>query len=853
MKCTLLIALLFFFSGIFAQQKSPVSKLQAQLNNYYKSYPCEKIYLFTDKDTYKPGNIIWFRAAVLNSNLAFSPGKTDLVVRLYSAEGTLVSGDKYQVENGVLYSDLDVPATASGGNYFLVAYSPQQFNIDEVFVKPLKIDPLFDNSVVVETENFRPVLKSGENTDIAVKIKDLAGKAEKNYTLKYQISTGADVLAEGKLKTNELGKAMIRYPVPAQSNGYPFVVKISDSKQTWSKQLVLQTNLDLIQVRFYPEGGSLVAGVPVKIGFTASNLLGIPVEVDGKIIDREGNQIAITKTIVNGCGLFPFVAEAGEKYKLVLTSDMGKGQSVELPDANPNGLAFSIVKTDSAYVSANLIFGDKKKHDVAIMALCGSNIYWAADITVDAQSRVKIPVADLPDGLCLLSVFSNEGFPLANRIIYLQKSDDLKLTVDPGKEQYKPGENINLKIKLSSGDKPVPGILAVSVSDGFFQGNRAPEIFEQLKVNAALGRPVFDPLGSGEFDDLKNPVFDYLLLANKPIGLDWAKVQLFNPQVQTRAKSNEIGVWGTVLDRDGNPVPGAKVSLVNKKSLKLATQTTDFEGIFCFPEVNPGNIADYSAQAEATDGKQALKIIFDKSFDQKLRDWVVARASQLSDQNWALDDYYSLNPALFGKPVKQVVQNNTKDSYKKLLNNSTNILDIIKVIKPYQIMSNQIVFYGSQNSLNYQGGALLVVDGQQVGTDVSAISNISPTEVDHINVSTSPIDIQRYTGLNSVGLVEIFTKRGPEIKERESKEEETAVSYNGEYRLPRKFVVPEKTGDNDRRTTLYWNPDIQVTDTGQAELYFPASQVQSDFLIKVEAITPDGRVKSRVKKITVSK
>jgi len=198
---------------------------------------------------------------------------------------------------------------------------------------------------------------------------------------------------------------------------------------------------------------------------------------------------------------------------------------------------------------------------------------------------------------------------------------------------------------------------------------------------------------------------------------------------------------------------------------------------------------------------------------------------------------------LFFKAPK-VVKTNTMslDGQRKLLASATSIMDVIKTIKPYKIVGNQIVFFGSENSLNYQGGALIVLDGQQLGTDIGAIQSISPSEVDHINVSTNPMDIQKYTGLNSVGIIEIFQKKAKATEPEVQKE--STNKYEGGYRVSN--VFPAESGKNKRnsRTTLLWIPDQKVDQTGQFEFEVTAGKVISDFVIEVQGTSTNGRMGS---------
>ena len=95
--------------------------------------------------------------------------------------------------------------------------------------------------------------------------------------------------------------------------------------------------------------------------------------------------------------------------------------------------------------------------------------------------------------------------------------------------------------------------------------------------------------------------------------------------------------------------------------------------------------------------------------------------------------------------------------YKKQLANGMSVLEVIKTIKPFTMSGGKILFQGVNSFINQQG-ALIIIDGQQAGDNAAVLSSIAPTEVESINISTNPSDIQKHTGLNVVGIIEITIK-----------------------------------------------------------------------------------------------
>jgi hypothetical protein len=125
------------------------------------------------------------------------------------------------------------------------------------------------------------------------------------------------------------------------------------------------------------------------------------------------------------------------------------------------------------------------------------------------------------------------------------------------------------------------------------------------------------------------------------------------------------------------------------------------------------------------------------------------------------------------------------------------ILDILRQIKPYHMVGDKIVFASSGiTSLNNQDGAIIVINGINSGTDSKILDNIQVSDIAKITASTNPMDIQRYSGMNSVGVIEITTKKGGNKDLTEAK--------------------PAGTKNN----SLFWESDLKTDSSGKASISF---------------------------------
>ena len=181
-------------------------------------------------------------------------------------------------------------------------------------------------------------------------------------------------------------------------------------------------------------------------------------------------------------------------------------------------------------------------------------------------------------------------------------------------------------------------------------------------------------------------------------------------------------------------------------------------------------------------------------------------------------------------PGKQFIfqeKNNVKKLHKKDesanqkkqegYSNDRNIFDILMSIKPYHIENGKITFgIRTMNSLNNQDGALIIVDGIKMGTDATILNNIPVPDIARITASTNVMDIQRYSAMNNVGIIEITMKKNSEFGKKT--ESESIAKSN----------------------TLFWGPEIMTDKSGNASISFLNNRQSDEILITVVGMAGNG-------------
>src|SRR5206468_1059575 len=92
------------------------------------------------------------------------------------------------------------------------------------------------------------------------------------------------------------------------------VVDDGGTRETIAKTILI--NLGKVDVKFYPEGGSLVAGVENRVYFMGRDPLAKPVHIEGQVVDSRGREVAKVETKYKGLGSFSFKPLADESYTI---------------------------------------------------------------------------------------------------------------------------------------------------------------------------------------------------------------------------------------------------------------------------------------------------------------------------------------------------------------------------------------------------------------------------------------------------------------------------------------------------------------------------------------------------------
>ena len=352
----------------------------------------EKAYLHLDNNCYFLGDTIWYKAYLVEAgNLRPTADSRILYVELVDPEGHVVERHRQYIgRSDADHGDFALADTLHSGYYELRAYTRWMMNF-----------------CVTE----RPYNR-------------------KDRELFYNRQMAKDFFRD---YGTVWSRVVAVYERPEKAGDY------SDRQMMpRPRQRALKPKKPSLNVKFYPEGGNLIAGTRCRIAFEALNEEGEAVNVTGKM---EGQDI---RADFMGRGIFTY--DVPEDGKPCATFDYkGTHYRFALPDILQQGLTLHVDEGNVTLQGRGL----SAKH-LKVAFLTRGMLRFLMEVSLDAKGdgTIRYDRSLFPTGVCDLVVYDENGNVLADRLFFVNHHDyeQRHIAIEGKKSQYQPYEKGDLTL-----------------------------------------------------------------------------------------------------------------------------------------------------------------------------------------------------------------------------------------------------------------------------------------------------------------------------------------------------------------------------------------------------------------------
>ena len=446
----ILLILQLWMMPVHAQSLSKQEQLRSLLGyvesirSFNTLYPQEKVYVHMDNRSYYLGDTIWFKAYVMNATTLHPTQMSGvLYVELLNEKGVEMERKKMRLVNGMCHGDFVLKEDYRTGYYEIRAYTRYMLNWGN--------EP---KTWTVESEKY----SSQSNNLVSEEISEQDLVADMNhcmFTRVFPVYMKPKEPAEYK----------------TEMDWYPLHTALAFPKVTDEEFMD-----DSLRISFFPEGGSLVEGLPSIMAFEVRDELGGKREISGWITEgREGREIARFSTAGRGRGTFRLTPLSGKKF-FAHVEYKGRHYRYELPLIKKQGATMHIhppIGRDGK-ASFNVSVSDKHSQSLLGWTLqCRGELTDMDTLTLCANTLYRIMIAEesLRSGVNQLTLFTPKGEVLADRLFFVPPKEAHQFSIEGLPDSVRPYESVTLDVQLCSPGRWLSqGHFSIAVTDAEGRG-----------------------------------------------------------------------------------------------------------------------------------------------------------------------------------------------------------------------------------------------------------------------------------------------------------------------------------------------------------------------------------------------
>lgn len=532
----------------------------------------EKIYLGTDKEIYEPSDTLWFKGYVFNQFNGLSDQSVALHITLIDEEGTTIRDTSWPIYDGVTHGQIPMPRQE--GKYLLNAFSGKMIGAgaENVFTKEVFIRSEISDEINISA-SWEP---SSENVLIIANLSDREPASDERFV--YELWSKDERVSRGSFRTDGQGAASLNLSELKDANkAQSILIRSTDNDLTKEVKLNIPLNRQPsdIDLKFFPEGGNLVASIPNKIAFKAIDNQGDPFDFEGLLYNSERQVIDTIRSEYMGMGAF-FLSPETTHYYVKIIKPFEFNKEFSLPEAMRSGTVMSIVNSPvNNEKLIRLTSTDDKVGNEVILRIDQYDETIVSYGTI-LKSRQFLPkVTDnLHPGIVKITLYDQDSVPLQERLVFVKEDEQLKLEISTNKEFYLPREQVDVTLKvLDHNGDPVMGNFSLAAIDDTRSKSPNPDqphLMAQMLLNSELKGQIPTPnyYFSNSPDARKR--LDLVMMTH-----GWRKYR-------TSIYKDPEGIFGTLADGRSSrkTIKGTSLSLISLNTFMTEEIPVDESGNF---------------------------------------------------------------------------------------------------------------------------------------------------------------------------------------------------------------------------------------------------------------------------------
>jgi hypothetical protein len=624
------------------------------------------------------------------------------------------------------------------------------------------------------------------------------------------------------------------------------------------KQLTLKPTETL---QFFPEGGSLIAGVLNKVVVTGSRDALVSVKNDA------GSEVARCGLNEFGLGVFYLNPEKNARYT---------ANTHALPLPKSTGVAFITTRGSDDNLKLSLMANIEASDNFYVTVSQESDLYFTSRVTLSPArpaAVVEIPASNVREGVSLITLFGENGDALQSRLFFAQPSTTSRIEVTaPATTATR--EKVTVKFKaVDENGRPLASRISVSVFSGsLLKYDTADNIARTLSLKSDL---MFNAAHVPAFNAMDNAALDDFLVTQQWKRFDWHAIQqdLLTPKFSFK---KNVYLTGKVIPTNSNVIipDSSVITFFLQRHVMTYQSYVRADGNFDFPLFYDFFNDDYVYYRIEKDGKpiDGLKIESQPAGTYQL-DFPKYREIDLNHAYGILQNKKKVIDAAYGYSkgaamyTKNAVQPHALleeeifgadheiklEDYLLFPTMEEVVREIIPMVQHRKVGGKSVVkVYIDDLEALAAEQPIYMIDGVMTD-DTDYFMNLKPDNVKVIKVVNSVAKLHTFGTIGKYGMILVETKiPNNTVNVPRSSHSFLATGINeAKFFEPVKFDVHAQHAPN-LKTCLYWNANVVTDKLGNAEITFYTSDATGDFRIVAEGLGAQGQAVTGAKTFKVT-
>ena len=629
-------------------------------------------------------------------------------------------------------------------------------------------------------------------------------------------------------------------------------------------------------IRFFPEGGNLVAGLANKVAFHATNQNGKGIYCKGIIVDQHNDSVASFQSRKFGMGYFEFIPAEGNSYKAIVQNETGNQLIRDIPAAYKRGYVMKLVPSGTEDLKIEVHSTEYPNEAIYLLAHTRQVIKIARlEKLKDGKAEFLIKKNQLGEGVSHFTIFNDQRVPVCERLYFIKPSKKLEINVSPDHTSYSLRQKVTININLADTALSSNSSLSLSVfQTDSLQAGPADDIHSYLWLGSDLKGKIESSsyYFTSEDDDLEE-LTDNLMLTHGWSRFKWETIlQQNKPSFTFLPEYEGILIQGKVINKITNTPSNNTLTYLSVPGQKFAFQPSrsDRNGNILFSAGKFYGANEIIALAEEKAIDSAVINIESPFYKfssarypslpnlERWRDQLLSRSVATQVENTFTQEKKQLflppplldTSSFFGTPDKTY----WLDDYTRFITLEEVLREYVAEVRVYK--QNGRFIYRVKNQAYqtfFNNDPLILFNGTPV-TDITKFMSFDPLKIERVDIITQKF----LSGTSNFDGIVSFMTYGGQMEGFEIDPKAMTVEYQG-LQLQREFYSPSyetreqlENRTPDFRNVLFWSPDIHAGNKNNA-ISFYTSDKPGKYSVVVQGISTNGMSGSKIMSFSVTK